>query len=249
MTLAAYLEALSAETPTFVDGARVLEPGDPLDALLAEIDSTVLPATLTFHNDAGSLALLATGRRLHMITAGGPKAVLNQPLDPDDTALTKAAAKALAAFAADAGTLRVAHGPVAGDDINMSDRVSVAQLNAALGRIVDDPNAPPVERFVTRMGDGFDATIRLSNRVSTDMTGATATLAQLRIVLSTQLSAFMDARAAACASHSTPSLTLLGDVLEDGRSIGLADFGQEAILFCLSTGELPIAIQAFYRAV
>jgi hypothetical protein len=129
----------------------------------------------------------------------------------------------------------------------MSDRVSVGQLNAALGRVVDDPNAPPVERFINRMNDSFLATIRLTNRVSKDMTGNSADLAQLKIVLSTQLSAFLDARAEACASHSDPSLTMFADVLEQGTTLGLADFGEDAILFSVPTGQIGLAQQSFYR--
>lgn len=248
-SFAARLAALGSETPDFVDGARVLDHADALTALLDEIDATVLPAALTFQSDTGALTLLATGRRLHKITDGAPDGVLDQAMDPDNGDLTQDAAHALAAFCDGASAMRVSHGCVAAQNATMSGRVSVRALNTALGRVNDDPDAPPYERFVARMADSFGATIHIQNRVAKDMTGPSVDLAQLKIILSTQFSGFIDTRNDKCASHSDPSLTLLGDVLEPGTTLGIAVFETDMILFSMPTADTAKASQTFYRVL
>ncbi|WP_299722468.1 hypothetical protein [uncultured Tateyamaria sp.] len=246
---AAHLAALSSEEPTFVDGARVLDHSDALGAILNEIDAAILSTAMTFHTERGALSVLVTGRRLHMITAGAPDDVLDRALDPDDGALIKSAAQTLQDFAADAVELRVAHAPVAAHEASMSGRVSVQKLNAALGRYIDDPDASPYDRFLTRMTGDITAAIHLKNKAAQDMTGSSADLAQLKIVISTQLSAFIDARSENCPSHSDPSLTLLRDVTAPGVTLGLAIFGEQAVLFSLPTSEVAKASQSFSQVL
>jgi len=242
------LTALAEESPKFSDGARVLKTSDALSIILDEIDATVLASQLTFHSDRGALTLLVTGRRMHKITAGASHEVLNHPLDPDDSILTQAAGQALQAFALDVRELRVAHNPVAGD-ANMSDRVSVQQLSNALGLVSDDPNAAPHERFVTRMEDAFTATIHLVDRGVKEMTGDRMDQTQLKIVLTSQYSAFLNKRRSTCPSHSDPSLTLLADVIEVGTTLGVADYGEHAILFSIPTEKAIVASQSFRTTI
>ena len=173
-SLADLLARLAKETPAFENGARLLDASDPLAAILAEIDMTVLPARLTFTTDADTLELVVTGRRLHQILSGAPKQVIGLPLNPEDAELTLAAAQSLADFANGAARLHVSVGlpPDAGSDL--SDSVSTGVILSALGLSDDDPDAPLHERFLTRLGDVGNASIVLTDRVAGDMRGAGA---------------------------------------------------------------------------
>ena len=246
-TLTAYLATLVSETPQFQNGARVLDHSSARDTLFDEIDATVLPAVLTFESDTASLSLLVTGRRLNRIVSGGGAEVDGKALSPDDAAMTKAAAQALADFADAAKELRVRSTAPEHDAADMSDRISIRALQNALGMVVDDPDAPPLERFVTRMGEAITASIHLDDRVAAQTTGPNIDVAGLKIILTTQLSAFMDARIKNCPSHSEPSLTLFADVIETGTSAGLATFDTQTLLFTCTTADLPIANDAFRK--
>ncbi|MEL6466559.1 MAG: hypothetical protein AAFQ58_16455 [Pseudomonadota bacterium] len=247
-TRADRLAALAEETPEFSKGARVLSMSDPLATILDEIDATVLPMALRFETEDRALAMLVSGRRLHRITEGAPDDVLDTPLPVDDANLTERAARALEAFANGATDLTVAYAaPPA--DVDMSDRVSADALAAALGRDADDPDVPPVKRFLSRMRGTITAVIHLNDRVAGEMTGSAADLTGLRIILTSQLSTFVDTRANQCALHADPSLTLLADVIASGTSAGLVIFDAESILFSLPTDALPRAAETFRRLI
>jgi len=246
-TLATYLSALINETPEFRDGARVLDHADALSAVLDEIDRAVLPAVLTFENDAASVSLLVTGRRLHCVVSGGGAGVDGKPLSPDDAEQTKATAQALADFANGSKALRMRSAAPDPDAADMSDRVSVRVLQAALGMVIDDPDAPPLDRFMAQMGDAVTAAVYLEDRVVTQTSGASIYLAGLKIAVSTQLSAFLDARHEKCASHSEPSLTFFTDVVDVGISLGLVTFETHTALFTCATTALPRASNAFRK--
>lgn len=242
------LAALAEEKPDFQNDARVLDTANPLTAILDEIDATVLPAALTFDADGKTLTLMVSGRRLHRMTDGAPASLRDRPLTVEDTALTEQAARALEAFAADVIALTVAHiAPPEG--LDMSDRVSVDALATALGRDAEDSDLPPEQRFLTRLGDAVTAVIHLDNRVAGEMTGSPADLAGLRIVMTTQVSAFLDARSDQCASHSDPSLTILADAIAPGVSVGLAVFDTHSILFSIASDALPRASDVFRRLI
>lgn len=242
------LSALAEETPTFEGRARHLDTANPVAAILDEIDAAVLPVTMRFETGTRSLALIVSGRRLHRISEGAPDEVLDTPLPVDNTALTEKAARVLETFADGADTLVVTH-DAAPDDMDMSDRVSVTALADALGLGASDATAAPSQRFLGRMGDAITTMIHLDDWVAGDVAGTPSDLASLRIVLTTQLSTFVDTRRAKCASHSDPSLTLFADVEGADASIGLAVFGSQAILFRLPTAALPQAADTFRRII
>jgi hypothetical protein len=243
------LTTLAKEDPVFEDGARVLDASDTRAAIFEEIDATVLPATLTFEAGAAKLELVVTNQRVHRIMAGAPDDVLDQPLNPDNTDLTERAARAISDFAEGATTLRVRHAAAPGDSLEMSDRVSTDMLAATLGEGVQhDPNTPLHERFLSEMADTALATIHLADRVAGQTTGSSADIAGLKIVLVTQLSAFLDTRRDTCASYSDPSLTLWRDVQDADQALGIADFGENVVLFSVPMASLSAAHILFRRS-
>lgn len=248
-TLADVLAALATETPIFEQGARVLDPSDALTAILNEIDAAVLPVTLRFETGSRSMDLLVTGRRVHKVLAGGSDDVTNRALNPDDTDLIERAARDIADFADCAEALRVRIAASPADAVDMSDRVSVPVLLDALGLAGDDADASPHLRFLGRIENVAIASIQLTNRVVGEMQGSSADVAGLKIVVASQLSQFLDARARTCTSHRDPSLTLLADVVAPATSLGVAVFGENTTLFTFATEHMAKAQQAFQCSV
>lgn len=247
-TLADVLAALATETPVFEKSARVLDPSDPLTAIMDEINATVLPAKLFFETDRRSMEMLVTGRRIHKITLGAEDDVTNRSLNPDDSDLVQRGARAIADFAEGATslTVRIAASPV--DAVDMSDRVSVSVLLDALGHADDDPDAPPNQRFLIFLGQVATASVQLTNRVAGGIQGSSADVAVLKVILASQLSHFLDTRAGTCASHSDPSLTLLANAVAPGTSVGVAVFEEHTTLFTFATKHVSKAHEAFRRA-
>lgn len=243
-TLAARLDALANENPSFEDGARVIPAHDVFDAVLTEIDQTVLPATLQFTSGDAALSLVVAGRRLC--------AVINvaNTLAPDDTAAITAAAEAIADFAEKASGSLLLRDSEAPDDLgDASHRVSGATLAQAAGRVVIDPNAPFLEKLRLRLGPVAQASILFDGQTISDGQGPKPLREILNKAAKAQLGAFVEKRATQCPSHGEPSLTVLAGSVGDGLAIGLASTDTEHLLMVMADEDIAAASQAFHLSI
>jgi hypothetical protein len=143
-------------------GARRLSGGDLAEAMLEEIDESILGRTLTFRGEDGAvLALQAANRRLLCVTElpeglveGEERALVTAPLGPEDEAAMAAVAGALRRFAAGRVALTVTSLPFAeapGPGMRGRSAAAVAQ---ALGITLYDRPVPVV---MPDPAQGFDA--------------------------------------------------------------------------------------------
>lgn len=239
-TLADRIAALASENPAFEAKARVLDLTDGgLAAILDEIDATVLSARLRFDAGAGHLSLDVAGRRLLRVAeAGGttsvPADLLGATLSADTPDDLKAAATLLQAFGAGAATLRVAAEPANG--AARGDSVSVAALRTALEAPEPADQVSPMDKMLEGCGDHIKAALRLEGKTVAQTAGSIAHVQALKSALSGQLETFLEARAATCASHTDPSLTLLQDAAGPGLGLCLAVIADERTLLAYDTG-------------
>lgn len=242
--LTARLRALASDAETYADGARILPAGDGFEAILEEIDATVLPAALKFDNGETLLTLHVSARMLHGIV-DDPTA-----LSPDDTGAISATAERIDAFAkAASGPLRVTYDPAPDGSADLTDRVSVAALARSIGRAMVPPDAPPLVQFRQRLGANATACITLHARQVTETEGRHELLQGLKIAMQTQLAAFLSRRAETCPSHSDPSLTLWSGALPGDTTIGFATVGDDALLFACDDSDLAAVHHAFGRSI
>jgi hypothetical protein len=231
-TLAARLAMLAAAGETYEDGARRLAHPDGFAAILEEIDMTVLPATLTFLNGSGEVALHVSGRRLHGILSPA------RAVSPDDADTIRAAAELLRDFAA-AGPLRVRAdaAPTGPDD--QANSVSVAALAQAAGQV--DPDTPLVEQARGRLGALMQAGLIVRGAAVQDAEGPEALVALLRGVAEGGLARFLTGRRESCGSHKDPSLTLVGGAAGEGAALGIAVLGDACLLCVVADADLARA--------
>ena len=101
------LALLADQESVYRDGGRVISNGvypPPLNAILDEVDTTILQRRLTFRAGESHLAVMASGRRLLRICAASndlpdQSAILDQILSLDETDALATALSAIAALA------------------------------------------------------------------------------------------------------------------------------------------------------
>lgn len=249
-TLADRIAALAAETPEMDGAARVLSVrGGVLEAMLDEIDQTVLGAELQFETDGKRLALLAGGRRLVALRAvdgvDAPDAILGKPLSMDASDEVAAVAGVMNAFAEGATRLKVAS--AISNDADVDESVSLTALQSALGITPDDPDATSMQRFLARIGDHAAASILLKDGAVEDSSGDKALLQSLKIAMSTQLRGFLDSRSKTCPSHTDPSLTFCADTLSNKVGMVIAIHGEDIALIAYRASGLGEMCRAWQR--
>ena len=250
-TLSGLIEALATEQPEIVEGARVLSVRKgAAEALLDEVEATVLSASLQFQTDNATLALQVAGRRLVAIAGAEgidlPANLIGAALSMDVPEQLSAAGAAIAQFAGDARSLLVTSTHMSNADVTES--VSVAALRNAMGIVVDDPNASPIERFLARATGNVSAYLLVEGGEVTQTEGVPALVQSLKIALSTQLRPFLDARAANCPSHTDPSLTLCSDTIEAGKGMAVATCEGSVTIFAFESRHLANICEAWRKA-
>ncbi len=243
-SLAARLAALAEEQPQFENGARRIDGPDAFDAILAEIDHTVLPARLTFSAGGASLALIVAGRRLCAVPD------VADVLSPDDLTAIEAAAAAIAAFSEGVdGPLLVAEGEAAEGAGDPTQRVSVNALAQAAGRVAIDPDLPLPERVQARLGAVAQAHVVMSGQTVNTSDGPSELVSMLTATAQEKLAAFVAQRRESCPSHKDPSMTIMAGAAGDGRAIGLVTTGEEHLLFVVPESGINEALRVFKLSI
>ena len=250
MTLAERIAALAAENPQYEGAARVLSTrGGAAEAIIEEMNQTVLGSKLLFESDEASLGLLVVGRRLVSIESvsgiDAPADLLGTELSMDGGDQVAQVSEVIKAFAEAAKSLRVTS--VSKANVDTADSLSLQALQAAMGLDVDDPGASPLQRFMTRIDAHAAASLQLEDGAVTKTQGSIQLVQGLKIALSTQLSTFLDSRQATCPSHADPSLTLCQDTVGPGVGMAIAVHGSEIALVAFRADGLAEICSAWQR--
>lgn len=244
------IAALASETPEVEGGARVLNARiGGFAAMVNAIDETVLGERMTFSNGAAQMTVLVAGRRVAGLEEvkgiDVDKAILGSGLSMDNADQVKQIAQAMQSFSEDADKLTVmSEAMPQAEDL---ESVSLAALMSSIGVAPDDPTTPPMQRFMTRAADVMQASILLKDGAVSKTEGAIQLVQSLKIALSTQLPAFLDARKATCPSHTDPSLTLCHDTVDKGVGMAIAVHGDDLALLAFKTSDLTTICATWQR--
>ena len=252
-TLASRIEALASEEAQFDGAARILPKEDPLEVLLEEIDATVLASELRFDNGSTKMVLSVAGRRLQRISEidgalSAPGGVADLALSMEDEAAVAGAAHFIHSFCDAATTLTVTAQP-GGAQSDATDSLSVPALRRAMPSAEPDTDLPPLEYLENLVEELSTAVIQLQGGAIATSSGSRAHIASLKVVLTTQLKAFVEKRSDACPSHSDPSFTWFGDAFEPELGIGLLVVDDRTSLFTLPINRIAQLHVAFQRAL
>ncbi|MFK7752399.1 MAG: hypothetical protein AB8B51_07595 [Sedimentitalea sp.] len=249
------LEALATKDEPREGGARVLKRrGALLDLIITEISQTVLPVTLRFDSGPSRLSIDVAGRRVHRLieTTGAlsaPPALLGAALSMENTIARTALADLMHSFVKTAEHLHVTSTHTTKVTAASGDSLSLSALIKDLGLEPepDDADMPLFDRFKARAGDQTRAMIQLTRGRITASDGAAPDVAVLKAVAATQIAAFQNARAAACPSHSDPSLTLFIETGKDDHCLGYATSANENLIFSMKSDNYGHVMDAFSR--
>lgn len=248
-TLADRLAALASENPVFQGKSRVLSTDEgALEALLDEIDATVLAAHLSFESDGAGMVLDVSGRRLLGLV--GVSGSLDAPDGLQGAALSKGntdqlgqMARVILGFTFGAEDLKVRVTPSSGSA--SGEGVSGATLRAALGAAEAADKQSPMDKMLDACGDAIKAALRLDGNTVAQTKGSIAHVQGLKVALSTQLQGFLDARASNCASHAEPSLTLCQETVAPGIGMGVVVIADERTLLAYDTNAVAKIYQVW----
>lgn len=248
-TLAARIAALAEEQPAHIGRARVLDLRRGVtEALLDEIDATVLAATLLFETETKSLRLKVAGRRLLSVVEGddvADAALAGQALGSPNAEHVQFVAGVLSDFTSEARSLRVTSTPERAEA--GGDSISVEALEAAMGLETDAPDASISERFLKRAEGHIKALLHLDDGTVTATKGAIAQVQSLKIALTTQLSPYLEAREANCPSHTDPSIIFCQDTISEGVGLAVGVIGSEVLLLAYQSGNMTALATAWRR--
>ncbi|SEW42186.1 hypothetical protein SAMN04488515_2934 [Cognatiyoonia koreensis] len=240
------LAALASSTTSFRDGARVISDGEStpiLNAILHEIDATVLNRKLTFRVGKSYVTIVAGGRRLQGMTKlsgdiDGALRVMGKIVTHDDAEVMDAVAHVMKQVGEKEGELTVESAMT--DKIGSSTEtgVGVGILSDAWG--IDMALSPPTPlgQFIINCGASVNASLVIAQGEIIRAKGDKAIQDKLQDIANQQWSTFEKAHAKLRAGNAEPSLICLNSGLGEGSSLAVAKRDDEVSLFCFSPDQL-----------
>ncbi|MEM6309613.1 MAG: hypothetical protein AAF754_06145 [Pseudomonadota bacterium] len=237
------LDLLASEVPAFVGHARVIcATSASANAVLDELDCTVLPADLQFRSAGQHLTLRTSGRRLVQVTEASadlpfPQTHVGMPLAHNDVEFRTAIAKTLVAFTQTKRALQVVVRPLL-DQSALSpsgQSLSVAALKVDLDRLdlTSSCDAPFLDKVARDARDITTAQIWLDGNRVVKTAGDVATISDLKTVVSTQLGAFRIVQVKHDTATDAARLAIFNDVIGPGVSLALISQATHIGLFAL----------------
>lgn len=190
--------------------------GPRLEAILTEIDDTLLGETLTFHVGAAQIAMTVSGRRLlGFIDASGfavPDGILGTTLSPEDTELMDATQVLMSSFAGIEGRIYLTVGAPTKIGTGATVGASIAQLRTSwtpLASVEDSDDQTPPNAFLSRLEGKIIAMLHVQDGAVISHVGPDDHVAALSEIHTERFKPFAAARAANVSTHANPSLTCL----------------------------------------
>jgi len=240
------LAALAATKTTFQDGARVISDGETtpaLQAVLQEIDSTVLERKLTFRIGKSYVTMIAGGRRLQGMTKlsgdfDGALKVMGKIVAHDDAEVMSAVAHVMNQFGERGGQITVESSAADKMGTSTDTGVGAAVLADAWG--VDLTNEPPTPlgQFIINCGASVNASLVIAQGEIIRAKGEKAIQDKLQDIANDQWDAFQAARTKLHKGVDEPALICLNSGLGDETSLAVAKKDEEVSLFVFSPDQL-----------
>ena len=256
--LSTKLAALAAEDDVFADGgARVISQDGkpaPLEALLQEVDNTVLERTLVFGIGDVALSIVVAGRRLRGIVEvdgdlPGIEAVVGEVLSRDEPDTLEAVGVQLAELCAAAPRITVRSTPVR--PIGNSGDAGVSATGLATlwqdraGSDVSDGSGSLIERFLSTKAEVISGYVHFSDGKIAAESGETA---DLNDIWNSQVTEFLDRHQKLRGPIDGPLLIGLDHALGPDKAIALAKDGDEACLLVCAPESLPALAASWAKA-
>lgn len=236
-TLIAKLNALIADEPVFINKARVISKTGtpvPLDALLGEIDNTVLERTLVFAIDTALLHVAVAGRRLRGILelTGGPDTALKgQVLAQDDIIVQQRLHNFLAQLCEGAALVTVQSLPAGAFGSPSEAGISASSL-MRLSQNASGTTTSLMSQFLSDNRARLTACLRARGTEIITTEGDTTALNH---IWRDQAGPLQNGRKAIFAQDHDPSLIVMTPALHNGQTIAIAVMqGETAVMSCAS---------------
>lgn len=245
-TLSQKLAALATRGETFENGARVVSDGTAppvIEAILSEIDTTVLTRELTFSADKTEISLVAGGRRLRgLIKASadikGVLGVLGKIVSADDIELLTAVHEILQQFADTTAKVTVQSRDATALADQTDGGISASQLATLWG--IDLNAAPPtqMQSYIRNLGATTTAWMLIDADGDTTTGGDGTHLEALRTAFTNQGAAFLES---VDSLTNSVGLVCLNGALGDTLSVATCRTATETAILCYASdnvGEL-----------
>ncbi|MFN3663682.1 hypothetical protein [Yoonia sp.] len=227
--LIAKLKALVGNDPVFLGKARVISTGGipmPLDALLAEIDDTVLERTLVFDIDGLTLRAAVAGRRLRGVldvTDQPVNGFIGQVLSQDDPDMRHRISALLADLCNNAEQITVKSLPAENFGDPSDAGISAAALTQDT-REMDPPSSSPMGQFLAAIGTDVTAFLYV---VKGEIVRSKGDTTAVDLAWCHQSDPLRNSQKAIFPQDKDPTLTCLAPALRDGQAIAIARIGDE----------------------
>lgn len=232
------LAILGGEKPVFRDGGRVISNGilpPPLNAVLEEIDNTVLKRRLTFRAGDSTLSFVVAGRRLMTLVAASPDLSMAEPLigtalshDDEDTFETVAAAIVALTDAERPILVQSAHSDAGGVHTNIG--IPIDRMTELMGIDLAD-KVQPMQCFIDACEELYSACLFWVGGVWIGQSEDDGLMTRLRGVADSQWERFREAYGKNGHSVDTPRLIILDRALGDEASVTAAWANGEYVIF------------------
>lgn len=250
-TVSRRLAALAVEEPHRPGAGRVLGAAEtPLDAILEEIDATILPAHLAFSAGTRKLEVMASKGCLRQILVAEPGVNTDRPgfaeaIGGDTGAKAEGASLILQSFAAGvAGDLMVRSTAL---DVSKDtgDGLSTGGIRVSLGLDTVTPGSR-ILRLAGSLEGAASAHLLIQNGKIEAEEGDETHASRLKSCFELQLADFAKAHANVAPDAAMPTLTCLNDTLDTDTGVAIAVANDEILMFSYPSRKLP-AVHTLWR--
>ncbi|MFQ6551269.1 hypothetical protein AAD018_002870 [Aestuariibius insulae] len=254
--IARKLAALAATTTQYrEDGARVLSRGvipPPLQALLTEIDETVLLRKLVFRRAGTTLSLLVAGRRLlgiaetsEDIATAETTELIMVPLESGDRAQLAALTALVDRFENASGPLTVQTAETERPGSQVESGLSVQSLAQAWSVDLNAEPGSPLGTFLQICGRHLEGSLRRTPDGKIEETGSTAHGPQLKTILQSTGPALALGISGIRRGLPEARLMMCGTSADGAVQVAFAETADEAAVLVFPSGSIGSILSAW----
>lgn len=241
------LMSLSTPASTLENGARVLSNGtwpDPILAMLAEIDDTVLRRRLSFVNGSTYLSVVAAGRRLVTVldvsdNFSAASDILGKPLSVTETDIITSVAELLVEFASQEGRLLVKSNPAEATGHSTDAGVPVSMLEELMGVDLEAEPEDQLQLFIAASEEQMSSCIFYVDGEKVGEIGDAGEILSTQSVFANDWDAFREKLSFRKQGDTGPFLICLGNTLDNSTSLYIAQSGKSLAAFTSENDDAP----------
>jgi hypothetical protein len=249
-----YIDRLLTTQPVFHRSGRVIwrqGDADPLAAILAQVDISVLARFLVFDLDGAVLRLAVAGRRLRGVVAASdlPHAIrlpIGQVLEADDIDTARQIGAALAQLCRDRSQIAVQSVAAAPFGHPGQAGISATKLAALWSSAAEEtPQQSPMARFLSANDTALHGVLVIRDQTIAARHGDTAAI---ETIWRDQFGAFRQRLAATQTTADRPLLVCLDQPAGQGYATAIAISGDEAAVLAYPSDQITPLLTS-WRAI